>query len=301
MANNNNKQKLGRGLDSLLGANSTSNTKPAEAAGSTVFAELPISEVHPNPNQPRTDFDEQALNELADSLRENGIITPITVRKIADHEYQIIAGERRYRAALIVGINKIPAYIREVNEDKVLELALIENIQREDLNAIEIALSYNNLAQSFSLTQEQIAERVGKKRSTVANYLRLLNLPAEIQLGIKDGRIEMGHARALASVESPERQLEIYNKIIAEGINVRQTEQLCSSDTKVKPKKPAPAHLPEAADIEDGLNMILGSKVKLAYSGKGSGKITISFRNDDELERLMKMFERLKDNPSENQ
>ncbi|MBQ0081751.1 MAG: ParB/RepB/Spo0J family partition protein [bacterium] len=299
MANNNNKLKLGRGLDSLLGANSTSNTKPAEAVGSTIFAELPITEVHPNPNQPRTDFDEQALNELADSIRENGIITPITVRKIADHDYQIIAGERRYRAAQIAALTKIPAYIREVNEDKVLELALIENIQREDLNAIEIALSYNNLAQSFSLTQEQIAERVGKKRSTVANYLRLLNLPAEIQLGLKDGKIEMGHARALASVESTERQLEIYNKVLAEGASVRRAEQLCTSDDKAKSSKPSPIHTNEVADIEDGLNMIIGSKVKLAYSDKGSGKITISFKNDDEFERLMKLFERLKDTPSD--
>ena len=299
MANNNNKLKLGRGLDSLLGANSTSNTKPAEAVGSTIFAELPITEVHPNPNQPRTDFDEQALNELADSIRENGIITPITVRKIADHDYQIIAGERRYRAAQIAALTKIPAYIREVNEDKVLELALIENIQREDLNAIEIALSYNNLAQSFSLTQEQIAERVGKKRSTVANYLRLLNLPAEIQLGLKDSKIEMGHARALASVESTERQLEIYNKVLAEGASVRRTEQLCTSDDKAKSSKPSPIHTNEVADIEDGLNMIIGSKVKLAYSDKGSGKITISFKNDDEFERLMKLFERLKDTPSD--
>ncbi|MCQ2344929.1 MAG: ParB/RepB/Spo0J family partition protein [Paludibacteraceae bacterium] len=299
MASNNNKQKLGRGLDSLLGANSTSNTKPAEAVGSTVFAELPISDVHPNPNQPRTDFDEQALNELADSIRENGIITPITVRKIADHNYQIIAGERRYRAAQIASLTKIPAYIREVNEDKVLELALIENIQREDLNAIEIALSYNNLAQSFSLTQEQIAERVGKKRSTIANYLRLLNLPAEIQLGLKDGKIEMGHARALASVESTERQLEIYNKVLAENASVRRTEQLCSSDAKTKPTKPSSIHINEVADIEDGLNMILGSKVKLAYSEKGSGKITISFKSDDEFERLMKLFEQLKDTPND--
>lgn len=300
MAANNNKQKLGRGLDSLLGANSTtSNIRPSEAVGSTIFAELPIAEVHPNPNQPRTDFDEQALNELADSIRENGIITPITVRKIADHDYQIIAGERRYRAAQIAEVAKIPAYIREVNDEKVLELALIENIQREDLNAIEIALSYNNLSQSLSLTQEQIAERVGKKRSTVANYLRLLNLPAEIQLGLKDKKIEMGHARALASVDSPERQLEIYSKIVAETLSVRRTEQLCSSSGK--PAKPTPSHINEMADIEDGLNMILGSKVKLAYSDKGKGKITISFRNDDELERLMKLFERLKDNSIEAQ
>lgn len=299
MANNNNKQKLGRGLDSLLGANTTSNTRPADAVGSTLFAELPISEVHPNPNQPRTDFDEQALNELADSIRENGVITPITVRKLADHDYQIIAGERRYRAAQLASLTKIPAYIREVNDDKVLELALIENIQREDLNAIEIALSYNNLAQSLSLTQEQIAERVGKKRSTVANYLRLLTLPAEIQLGLKDGKIEMGHARALASVESAERQLEIYNKVVAESLSVRRTESLCSSSENKK-TKPTPSHLNETADIEDGLNMILGSKVKLAYSDKGSGKITISFKNDDEFERLMKLFERLKDNTPEN-
>lgn len=294
--NNSKKSKLGRGLDTLLGP------APEAAAGSTIFTELPISQIKPNPNQPRTDFDPEALKELADSIRENGIISPITVRKIDDETYQIIAGERRYRAAQDAGLDKIPAYIREVDDNQVLQLALIENIQREDLNAIEIALSYNSLSQTFNLTQEQISQRVGKNRSTIANYLRLLKLPAEIQLGIKDHRIEMGHARALAGVESPERQIAIYQQIIAESASVRRAEELCTTpeetptDSTKQTKKSTPkVDLPEKEDIEDGLNMLLGSPVKLDYGANGRGKIVIRFKDDDELERLMKLFEKLKD------
>lgn len=296
MVNNSKKSKLGRGLDTLLGP------APEAAAGSTIFTELPISQIKPNPNQPRTDFDPEALKELADSIRENGIISPITVRKIDDETYQIIAGERRYRAAQDAGLDKIPAYIREVDDNQVLQLALIENIQREDLNAIEIALSYNSLSQTFNLTQEQISQRVGKNRSTIANYLRLLKLPAEIQLGIKDHRIEMGHARALAGVESPERQIAIYQQIIAESASVRRAEELCTApeemptDSTKQAKKSTPkVDLPEKEDIEDGLNMLLGSPVKLDYGANGRGKIVIRFKDDDELERLMKLFEKLKD------
>ncbi|MCQ2332564.1 MAG: ParB/RepB/Spo0J family partition protein [Paludibacteraceae bacterium] len=285
--------RMGRGLDSLLGGDDIQamTEQVAEIRGSLKFAEIKIDEIHPNPNQPRKEFDEDALAELATSIRENGIISPITVRKTAEHSYQIIAGERRYRASKMAGLEKMPAYIKEVDDDKVLEMALIENIQREDLNAIEIALSYEGLVTEYGLTQEQIAERVGKKRATVANYLRLLNLPAEIQLGLKDGLIEMGHARALAGVESAERQLEIYNQIVKEGASVRRTEELCRSDkkprtTKIKSK--------EISELEEGLRMVLGSNVKVVYDDKGKGKIEIRFSSDEELDKLMIQFDKLK-------
>lgn len=283
----NKRSKLGRGLDTLLPVQEA-------AVGSTDFLELDIAQIHPNPNQPRTDFDEEALAELAASIRENGIISPITVRKMDENSYQIVAGERRYRAAQIAELTKIPAYIRQVDDDSLLQLALIENIQRQDLNAIEIALSYNSLSLAFGLTQEQIADRVGKPRSTVANYLRLLKLPAEIQLGLKDGRIEMGHARALAGVESPERQLAVYQQIVEEGASVRRAEELSQAQPKQK-KSTREERLNEQKDIEDGLNMLLDSKVKLTYNANGAGRIVIPFKSDEELERLMKLFEKLKD------
>ena len=214
------KQVLGRGLSALI------ETEPVAAVGSTIFNEIEISKIYPNPNQPRTDFDDDALEELATSIRANGIISPITLRKISDDNYQIIAGERRYRASKMVGLDKIPAYIRDVDDGQVMEMALIENIQREDLNAIEIALSYNSLVATLNLTQEALAERVGKKRATITNYLRLLKLPAEIQMGLKNKKIDMGHARALVSVENPEVLLNIYAQVLAEGASVRRTEEL---------------------------------------------------------------------------
>lgn len=285
--------RMGRGLDSLLGGDDIQamTEQVAEIRGSLKFAEIKIDEIHPNPNQPRKEFDEDALAELAASIRENGIISPITVRKTDDHSYQIIAGERRYRASKMAGLEKMPAYIKEVDDDKVLEMALIENIQREDLNAIEIALSYEGLVSGYGLTQEQIAERVGKKRATVANYLRLLNLPAEIQLGLKDGLIEMGHARALVSVESAERQLEIYNQVVKEGASVRRTEELCRSDKKTRATK---IKSKEISELEEGLRMVLGSNVKVVYDEKGKGKIEIRFSSDEELDKLMIQFDKLK-------
>ncbi|MCQ2330134.1 MAG: ParB/RepB/Spo0J family partition protein [Paludibacteraceae bacterium] len=285
--------RMGRGLDSLLGADNIQamSEQVAEIRGSLKFAEININDIHPNPNQPRKDFDDEALAELAASIKENGIISPITVRKIDEHSYQIIAGERRYRASKMAGLEKMPAYIKEVDDDKVLEMALIENIQREDLNAIEIALSYEGLVAGYGLTQEQIAERVGKKRTTVANYLRLLNLPAEIQLGLKDGLIEMGHARALVGVENTERQLEIYNQVVKEGASVRRTEDLCRSDRKPRTAK---TKSKEIAELEEGLRMVLGSNVKVVYNDKGKGKIEIKFSSDEELDKLMTQFDKLK-------
>jgi ParB family chromosome partitioning protein len=288
------KQVLGRGLSALI------ETEPVVAVGSTLFNEVEISKIHPNPNQPRTDFDDDALEELAASIRANGIISPITLRKISDDNYQIIAGERRYRASKLVGLDKIPAYIRDVDDGQVMEMALIENIQREDLNAIEIALSYNSLVATLGLTQEALAERVGKKRATITNYLRLLKLPAEIQMGLKDKKIDMGHARALVSVEEPEQMLRIYNQVLAEGASVRRTEELVrlaaiGGDVEQPVKKDKErVIMPEEYDalcreLKDKFN----AKVKLSYNENGKGKLTIPFDSDDDLLRLMSLFDKI--------
>jgi len=290
MANKSNPKKLGRGLDTLLG---NAATEVKEALKSTTFEELPIDQIHPNPDQPRKQFDNEALAELAESIRMNGIITPITVCKDASRGgFMIIAGERRYRAAQMVGLAKMPAYIREVDDDKVLEMALVENIQREDLNAIEIALTYSNMATMYNMSQEQLAERVGKKRATVANYLRLLDLPAEIQIGVRDHMIEMGHARAIAGLNSPEKQLSVYYKVIAEGASVRRTEQLCREVDNPKAKQERKSAETEA--IEESLRLIFGCDVKVNYSDKGSGDVKIKFRNDTEFEKLLSIIEKLK-------
>lgn len=286
------KQALGRGLSALI------ETEPVVAVGSTLFNEIEISKINPNPNQPRTEFDDEALEELAASIRANGIISPITLRKISDDNYQIIAGERRYRASKLAGLDKIPAYIRDVDDGQVMEMALIENIQREDLNAIEIALSYNSLVATLNLTQEALAERVGKKRATITNYLRLLKLPAEIQMGLKDKKIDMGHARALVSVENPEVMLNIYAQILAEGASVRRTEELVRlaalGENTEKPAKKEKQHtiMPEEYDalcreLKDKFN----AKVKLSYNENGKGKLTIPFDSDDDLLRLMSLFD----------
>ena len=286
------KQALGRGLSALI------ETEPVAAVGSTLFNEIEISKIHPNPNQPRTEFDDEALEELAASIRANGIISPITLRKISDDNYQIIAGERRYRASKLVGLDKIPAYIRDVDDGQVMEMALIENIQREDLNAIEIALSYNSLVATLNLTQEALAERVGKKRATITNYLRLLKLPAEIQMGLKDKKIDMGHARALVSVENPEQMLAIYAQVLAEGASVRRTEELVRSAAsgesleKLAKKEKQHTIMPEEYDalcreLKDKFN----AKVKLSYNENGKGKLTIPFDSDDDLMRLMSLFD----------
>ena len=288
------KQALGRGLSALI------ETEPVAAVGSTLFNEIEISKINPNPNQPRTDFDDEALEELAASIRANGIISPITLRKISDDNYQIIAGERRYRASKLAGLDKIPAYIRDVDDGQVMEMALIENIQREDLNAIEIALSYNNLVATLNLTQEALAERVGKKRATITNYLRLLKLPAEIQMGLKDKKIDMGHARALVSVENPEVMLNIYAQVLAEGASVRRTEELvrlaASGEIGEKPLKKEKQHtiMPEEYEtLCRELNEKFNAKVKLSYNEKGKGKVTIPFDSDDDLMRLMSLFDKI--------
>ena len=288
------KQALGRGLSALI------ETEPVAAVGSTLFNEIEISKINPNPNQPRTEFDDEALEELAASIRANGIISPITLRKISDDNYQIIAGERRYRASKLAGLDKIPAYIRDVDDGQVMEMALIENIQREDLNAIEIALSYNSLVATLNLTQEALAERVGKKRATITNYLRLLKLPAEIQMGLKDKKIDMGHARALVSVDNPEQMLAIYAQVLTEGASVRRTEELvrmaASGETTEKPERKEKQHtiMPEEYDtLCKELNEKFNARVKLSYNEKGKGKVVIPFDSDDDLMRLMSLFDKI--------
>ena len=219
---------LGRGLDALI------DTTHIATAGSSSISEIQLDSIYANPNQPRHTFDEEALTELSQSIREHGVISPITLRKDDHNRYMIIAGERRFRAAKMAGLSTIPAYIRTAKDEQVMEWALIENIQREDLDAIEIALAYQRLMDEYNLTQERMSERVGKKRATVANYLRLLKLPAEIQLGIKEKKIDMGHARAILGSSSPEQQLSIYKRILQNGLSVRKVEELVS---EIKPQK----------------------------------------------------------------
>ncbi len=290
------KQALGRGLSALI------DTDPTPATGSTNFSLIPIRNIHPNPNQPRTEFNDEALQELADSIKTNGIITPITLRKIDSDNYQIIAGERRYRASQLAGLDEIPAYIREAEENEVLEMALIENIQREDLNAIEIALSYNSLMQINQLTQEGLAQRIGKKRATIANYLRLLKLPADIQLALKEGTIEMGHARAIAGIDNPEAQLHIFQQIINEKASVRRAEELAriyseggnpTDNNETKKQKKSNINSEEVTRLAEALAKKLNTKVNVTYNDKGKGKITIPFSSDENLSQILAIFEKL--------
>lgn len=264
---------LGRGLDALI------DTTHISTAGSSSISEIALDKIYPNPDQPRRTFDEEALEELAQSIKDHGVISPITLRKDTSNRYMIIAGERRFRASKMAGLTTIPAYIRTAKDEQVMEWALIENIQREDLDAIEIALAYQRLMDEYNLTQERMSERVGKKRATVANYLRLLKLPAEIQLGIKEKKIDMGHARAILGSPSPETQLNLYKRIVQNGLSVRKVEELVS-DTKTakKEKKAAVSYTTQEAFLQEKL----GNSAKIV--GK---KITISFRNEEELNFIL--------------
>ena len=275
---------LGRGLDALI------DTSDVHTSGSSSISEVELSQIFANPNQPRRNFDEEALEELAESIREHGVISPITLRKNEDGTYMIIAGERRFRASKMAGLNTIPAYIRTAKDEQVMEWALIENIQRDDLDAIEIALAYQRLMDEYKLTQEKMAERVGKKRATVANYLRLLKLPAEIQMGIQQKKIDMGHARALAGSKSAEQQLEIYKRILAEGLSVRKVEQLVSDDAEVKPKAEKATPKPETIALQKQLTSVLGTQVKVVADDKGKGKISIAFKSAEEMDRILRQL-----------
>lgn len=287
---------LGRGLDALI------TMDDLTTGGSSSISEIELSKIQPNPEQPRSIFEEETLEELATSIRSLGLIQPITLKEIGPDKYMIISGERRYRASLMAGLDRIPAYIKTAADENVVEMALIENIQREDLNSIEIALAYQKLLDNYGLTQEKLSERVGKKRATIANYLRLLKLPAEIQMGLKDKKIDMGHARALISVEDPEVQLALYEQILAEGLSVRNVEELVRQaaqgafpagvPAKVKAKK---ATLPEEYNmLREHLSTFFQTKVQLACNEKGKGKITIPFASEEELEKLIGLLDRLK-------
>ena len=283
---------LGRGLDSLI---SMDDVQPS---GSSAINEIAIDLIKPNPDQPRINFDEEALEELATSIRELGIIQPLTLRSAETGTYMIISGERRYRAAKLAGLDTVPAYVRTANDSELTEMALIENIQREDLNAIEIALTFRKLIDQYNLTQERLSERIGKKRATIANFLRLLKLPAEVQLGLRDKAVDMGHARALLSVEKPTMQLKLYNEILKKGLSVRQVEQRAkemNEEGSTEPK--APAKKVNNADydvLKQHLSKSFGVAVSFACNKDGKGKISFPFKNEEELERIIRIFDTLK-------
>lgn len=283
---------LGRGLDSLI---SMDDVQPS---GSSAINEIAIDLIKPNPDQPRINFDEEALEELATSIRELGIIQPLTLRSAEAGTYMIISGERRYRAAKLAGLDTVPAYVRTANDSELTEMALIENIQREDLNAIEIALTFRKLIDQYNLTQERLSERIGKKRATIANFLRLLKLPAEVQLGLRDKAVDMGHARALLSVEKPTMQLKLYNEIMKKGLSVRQVEQRAKEMNEEGGTEPkAPAKKVNNADydvLKQHLSKSFGVAVSFACNKDGKGKISFPFKNEEELERIIRIFDTLK-------
>ena len=288
------KSALGRGLGALIDIQPTVQT-----SGSSLIDEVEISKIEANPDQPRTNFNEEALKELAASIAELGVVQPITIREIAQDKYMIIAGERRYRASKLAGLTKIPAYIKRVSDETMMEMALVENIQREDLNAIEIALTYQRLLDEYKFTQEKLSERVGKKRATVANYLRLLKLPAEIQLGLTKKEIDMGHARALINVSDPTKMIKLYEEVVAKGYSVRKVEELvrelneCGA-SKIE-KQPADPELQKAySQIADRLSSIFGAKVKVDRNEKGKGKISLVFSSDEELENILMVIDSIK-------
>lgn len=285
---------LGRGLDSLI------QMDDVPARGTSAINEVALSQISPNPDQPRRTFDEDALEELATSIAELGIIQPLSLRKTGPDSYQIIAGERRYRAAQKAGLTTVPAYIRTASDAELTEMALIENIQREDLNAIEIALTFKKLIDQYNLTQERLSERIGKKRATIANFLRLLRLPAEVQLGLRDGEVDMGHARALLTLDSPSQQLKLYNKIVKEQLSVRRVEELARQmkegveGARNEKKKGGNDQSGAYESLRKQLSTAFSTDVKLQCDSNGKGKITFPFKNEDEFAKLIAIFDTLK-------
>lgn len=287
---------LGRGLDALI------STEDARPQGSSTINEISIEQIEANPNQPRREFNDEALQDLANSIKEIGIVQPITLRQIAENRFQIIAGERRWRASQIIGLKSIPAYIRTIKDENVMELALVENIQREDLNAIEIALAYEQLLSGEGMTQEKVSERVGKSRTAITNYLRLLKLPAQVQMALQKKEIDMGHARALLAIESPSLQIKLFREIQKNGYSVRRVEELAQKlkngeDIENTPKKVSKKvqQSQEFDLLKKHLSEFLNTKVQLTCSTSGKGKISIPFANETELERIIHIFDRLKD------
>ncbi len=300
------KRGLGKGLSALLENSDTDITSRYSGEGTNqrlvgAVTDLRIGQIEANPFQPRVHFDAEPLEELAASIREHGIIQPITVRKMGYDKFQLISGERRFRASQIAGLDQIPAYVRVANDQTMLEMALIENIQRENLDAIEVAMSYQRLIDECKLTQEQLSERVGKKRSTISNYLRLLKLPADVQLGIRNKAISMGHARAIVNAGSEEIQSQIYNQIIEEGLSVRQVEQIVKSNAPVKTasskgkaEAKAGTRVPlsfQQQKYRDDLSDSLGTKIEMVKGNKGKGKIVINFSSENDLERIMDILD----------
>lgn len=287
---------LGRGLDALI------SHEEVKTSGSSSINEIELSKISVNPNQPRREFDPIALQELADSIAEIGIIQPITLRQISEDSYQIIAGERRYRASILAGLKTIPAYIRTADDENVMEMALIENIQREDLNSLEIALAYQHLIEQYELTQERLSERIGKKRTTIANYLRLLKLPAPIQMALKNKEIDMGHARALLTLDDPKTQIRIFNEIVSQGYSVRKVEEMVKALASGESVKSGGKTItPKGTQLSEEYSMLqnhlcsfFGTKVQLSCSNKGKGKISIPFNSEADLERIMEILDSLK-------
>ena len=289
MAKATKKQALGRGLSALLKDTSVSDTFNDAVVGSII--EISLENIQVNPYQPRTYFDEESLRELASSIKELGVIQPITVRKIGD-SFQLVSGERRFRASKLIGNKSIPAYIRTANDQEMLEMALVENIQRKNLDPIEVALSYQRLIDEIQLTQEELSVRVGKKRSTVTNYLRLLKLDPILQTGMRDGFISMGHGRALINVKSSENQLAIYEKILREKLSVRQTEELVKSlKIEATGSNEIKKHLPKyIKDSLSEINSYIGHNINITVNSKGKGKISIPFHSQEDFERIKNLL-----------
>lgn len=287
---------LGRGLDALI------STEAVRPQGSSTISEIAIEQIEANPNQPRREFDEEALGELAHSIREIGIIQPITLRQVDDNRFQIIAGERRWRASQIAGLKAIPAYIRTIKDENVMEMALVENIQREDLNAIEIALAYEHLLANSGMTQEKVSERVGKSRTSIANHLRLLKLPAQVQMALQNKEIDMGHARALLAIDSPSLQVKLFKEIQKNGYSVRKVEEMVqklkngeeivSGKKKIASKQQMPE---EFTALKQHLSGFFNTKIQMTCSSNGKGKISIPFSNEEELEHIMHIFDKLQE------
>lgn len=288
---------LGRGLDALI------STDDVRTDGSSSISEVPLDRIKANPNQPRRDFTPETLQELADSIREIGIVQPITLRQMEDGFYQIIAGERRWRASQMAGLRSIPAYIRTADDENMMQMALVENIQREDLNAIEIALAYQKLIDNYELTQDQLSEKVGKKRTTIANYLRLLKLPAPVQMALQNKQIDQGHARALLGLADPTLQIKLFTEIQANGYSVRQVEEMVKAINNGETVKSGRKRLvgkgerlPEEFHLlRTKLSDFFQTKVQMTCSSQGKGKISIPFSSEEELERIIALFDKMKE------
>ncbi len=288
---------LGRGLDALIDTADEIHT-----SGSSSINEIPVDRIVPNPNQPRHEFDEDALEELAESIRQLGIVQPITLRQMDDESYEIIAGERRWRASKLAGLTTIPAYVRTANDENMMQMALVENIQREDLNAIEVALAYQKLIEQYHLTQEELSEKVGKRRATVANALRLLKLPAPVQLALRNKSIDQGHARAILGAQEPSVMLRLFKEVQERGYSVRQVEEMVKALNAGETVKSGRHQLSnrknrlpeEYNELKGRLSDFFQTKVQMTCSQQGKGKITINFGNEEELEKIIAMFDKMR-------